>query len=233
MKPNKSHKKHKIESFLLLKRGLFLVPIIFSFIVLKLFPTVLVWLLPLMALYIIYRTIRVKGNKFKVFGMSFLISILSLFTIRTFVFQARYVANDAMSPFILRQERMFIDNTSYMFSDPNRGDIVLFDSQNGGDNIFSRVIGLPGETIEIKNGKIYINGKIQAEPFLGVKRSIYLNSDNPQIIHIPQRSYFIISDSYNYNDFTQNSISISIVRRNRVIGKIVSIFYPFNKMRQL
>jgi signal peptidase I len=230
MTPIKIHKKYKIESFLILKRGLFLVPIIFSFIVLKLVPTALIWLPPLMLLYMVYRTIRVKGNKFKVFGMSFLISILSLFTIRAYVFHARYVPNDAMTPSVLRNERMFIDNTSYIFSGPNRGDLILFDSQNGRKNSFSRVIGLPGETIEIKSGKLYINGKLQIEPFLGIRRLIYLNPVDPQIIQVPQRSYLVISDSYAYSNFTENSASI---KRKNITGKIVAVFYPFNKMKRL
>ena len=71
----------------------------------------------------------------------------------------------SMSPALSDGEYLFIDKVAYLEESPQRGDIIVF-NRSGGRQYIKRVIGLPGETIEIRGGKVLINGGVLAEPYL-------------------------------------------------------------------
>ena len=99
--------------------------------------------------------------------------------IRGFVAEARFIPSGSMLPTLQIDDRLIIDKLSYRFNNPVRGDIVVFNPTvqlekeltASGEKKFKeafikRVIGLPGEKIDVKGGKVYINGKIIAENYL-------------------------------------------------------------------
>ncbi|NEO28176.1 MAG: signal peptidase I [Kamptonema sp. SIO4C4] len=95
--------------------------------------------------------------------------------IRQFVAEARYIPSESMLPTLEVNDRLMIEKISYRFHDPQRGDIVVFnptealEQRNFRDAFIKRVVGLPGETVSLKAGKVYIDGEPLEEDYIAEK----------------------------------------------------------------
>ncbi len=96
--------------------------------------------------------------------------------------------------------------------------VVFFNPLKKGEILVKRVIGLPGETIEIMNGKVFINGKPLTEPYIKEPPSYYLRP-----IKIPPKSYFVLGDNRNNSE---DSSVYGPVPRSLITGKDVFIYWP-------
>ena len=98
-------------------------------------------------------------------------ALLVAFLIKTFLLQAFYIPSLSMAPTLQVNDRVLVNKLSYDLHDVNRGDLVVFESPpNEGSqtkDLIKRVIGLPGETVESRDGHILINGQVLEEPYLG------------------------------------------------------------------
>lgn len=98
-------------------------------------------------------------------------ALLVAFVIKTFLLQAFYIPSLSMAPTLKVNDRVLVNKLSYDLRDVNRGDLVVFESPpNEGSqtkDLIKRVIGLPGETVESRDGRILINGQVLEEPYLG------------------------------------------------------------------
>src|SRR3712207_9408793 len=78
-----------------------------------------------------------------------------------------YIGSESMVPTLMVWDRVLINKLAYDFSEPQRGDIVLFESPEGGEEpLIKRVVGLPGDTIEVRAGRLYVDGLRQREPYI-------------------------------------------------------------------
>src|SRR5699024_4408064 len=93
-----------------------------------------------------------------------IIAIIIAFIVRTFIFSTSIVDGNSMYPALEDGERVIVNKASYLISDPDRGDIVII--QHPEKNYVKRVIGLPNETIEMKDYTLYIDGKAQPSSFV-------------------------------------------------------------------
>ena len=98
-------------------------------------------------------------------------AVIVAFIIKTFLFQAFYIPSVSMEPTLKVKDRVIVNKLSYDFHDVHRGDIVVFKSPPGEEtgtvkDLIKRVIGLPGETVEARDGQILINGQPLTEPYL-------------------------------------------------------------------
>src|SRR5690625_950959 len=93
-----------------------------------------------------------------------IIAILLAFLIRTFVFATSIVEGESMYPALEDGERIVFNKIIYLLSEPERGDIVII--QHPHKNYVKRIIGLPSETIEMRNHTLYVNGKQQANTYV-------------------------------------------------------------------
>lgn len=97
-------------------------------------------------------------------------ALLVAFVIKTFLLQAFYIPSLSMAPSLKVNDRVLVNKLSYDLHDVNRGDLVVFESPpNEGSqtkDLIKRVIGLPGETVESRDGQILINGQVLDEPYL-------------------------------------------------------------------
>jgi signal peptidase I len=97
-------------------------------------------------------------------------ALLVAFIIKTFLLQAFYIPSLSMAPTLKVNDRVLVNKLSYDLHDVNRGDLVVFESPpNEGSqtkDLIKRVIGLPGETVESRDGQILINGQVLEEPYL-------------------------------------------------------------------
>jgi signal peptidase I len=119
-------------------------------------------------------------------------------------------------------ENIYINRLAYKFSSPQRGDIVTLHPPNNPDwsatPFIKRIIGLPGETIEVKQGSVYINGKVLNEPY--VKNS-FTYTMSP--ILIPAGEYFVMGDN---RDIADDSHIFGTVPRKNFIGKAWIVIWP-------
>jgi signal peptidase I len=151
----------------------------------------------------------------------FLVAIISgLFSI---TIQTRYIEQTCMLPTIKPGERLVIEKVSYHFHEPQRGDIIILKPpQNPKSAPFiKRIIGLPNETIEIKEGAVYINGSRLEEPY--IKEPI-LQPFPP--LTIAPHHYFVMGDNRNGSS---DSRSWGTLPRQNIIGRAWIRYWPPNK----
>jgi len=117
--------------------------------------------------------------------------------LRIWVFEPVYVASASMEPALAMGRRYLIDKVTLRLRPPRRGDIVLFRSPTGEDlNTGKRVIGLPGESVELKGKKVWINGRELAEPYAVHKRTgERLAGDDLGPLTVPAGSLFVLGDN--------------------------------------
>ena len=159
------------------------------------------------------------------------LSLFLAFGIRTFIAEARYIPSGSMLPTLQINDRLIIDKLSYDFSNPKRGDIVVFnptktlEAENYHEAFIKRVIGLPGDKVEVKNGKVYVNNIPLKENYLEAPPSYQWGS-----VVVPQNSYLVLGDNRN-NSY--DSHYWGFVPRQNIIGKAMFRFWPLNRLGEI
>ncbi len=170
----------------------------------------------------------VKGQRENI--QSIAVALVLTFTIQTFAAQAFYIPSGSMEPTLQINDRLMVEKLSYDFTKPERGQIVVFtppkNSFNTNDQPFiKRVIGLPGDTIEVKNGKVLINSVALDEKYIAEPPAY----DMPARI-VPQDQYFVMGDNRN-NSF--DSHIWGFLPSKNVIGRAVFRFWPLDRLGSL
>ncbi len=153
-----------------------------------------------------------------------LVNTLQAYSIRNFVAEARYIPSGAMLPTLQINDRLIIDKWSYRFQSPKQGDIVVFlptetlKQQNFKDAFIKRVIGLPGDQVEIKGGKVYVNNQPLQENYIEDAPNYQFG---PVTVH--PNSYFVLGDNRN-NSY--DSHYWGFVPKENIIGKATKRFWP-------
>lgn len=148
--------------------------------------------------------------------------------IRTLVAEARYIPSSSMEPTLEINDRLIIEKISYRFRTPQRGDVVVFSptdklrEQNFKDAFIKRVIGLPGETVQVKGGKVYINGTALREKYI---EEIPEYKYGP--VTVPTDQYLVLGDNRN-NSY--DSHYWGFVPRKNLIGRAVVRFWPLDRL---
>ncbi len=159
------------------------------------------------------------------------LSAVLAFGIRTFVAEARYIPSGSMLPTLQINDRLIVDKLGYHFKDPQRCDVVVFSptdtlqQQNFHDAFIKRVIGLPGDKVEVKNGRVIINDQPLRENYI---------ADQPQYqygpVTVPQDSYLVLGDNRN-NSY--DSHYWGFVPRDHIIGRAIVRFWPMNRLGEI
>jgi signal peptidase I len=154
------------------------------------------------------------------------------FGVRIAAAQCYLIPSGSMKPTLEVSDRLFVDTISYHLINPHRGDIVVFTppeavvkQENSRDPYVKRVIGLPGEKVEIKNGQVYINDWSLSENYIANKPDY---TWGPKIV--PLNSYLVLGDNRNYS---YDSHLWGFVERDRIIGRAVVRFWPLNRISGL
>ncbi len=160
----------------------------------------------------------------KTLALSF---VLALGT-RTSIAEARFVPTGSMQPTIEIDDHLLIDKVSYRFGAPQRGDIIVFapplalEQQNMRDALVKRVIGLPGEQIEIKNGQVFVDGQALSENYTKEAADYTLQSTQ-----IPPDQYLVLGDNRNNSN---DSHVWGFVPREKIIGRVLVRYWPLNRV---
>src|SRR5687767_6567111 len=86
--------------------------------------------------------------------------------VRPFVLEAFRIPSESMVPTLLVGDRVFVNKFIYRFTEPERGDVVVFESVNGGEeDLIKRIVALAGDEVEVRNGTLLVNGEAREEPY--------------------------------------------------------------------
>ena len=145
------------------------------------------------------------------------------------LFQTVTIQENAMEPTLAVGEKFFVNKAVYKVSSPKRGDIIVFKTNVTDDAALHirRVIGLPGESVLIKDGKIYINGELYEEA------GDYPDISNPGLaetsISLESGEYFVLGDNRNNSEDSRYS-DIGNIKKNYIVGKLWFTVSPRSKM---
>jgi signal peptidase I len=145
-----------------------------------------------------------------------------------FLYQPVKVEGTSMAPLLSDQERIFINKFVYRFEPIERGDVVVFwYPLDKSKSFIKRVIGLPGETIELRGGRLYLNGAEQKEIYIPPS---YLDSSSYGPTTIPVGNYFVMGD---HRDSSNDSRVFGTVGRPYIYGKAVFAYWPVDHFGSL
>ena len=159
------------------------------------------------------------------------LSAVLAFGIRSFVAEARYIPSGSMLPTLQINDRLIIDKISYNFRNPERGDIVVFSptdalkAQNFKDAFIKRLLGLPGDKVEVKEGRVYVNDQLLKENYIDEKPNYNFGP-----VTVPPNQYLVLGDNRN-NSY--DSHYWGFVPRDHIIGKAVVRFWPLDRVGEL
>lgn len=148
------------------------------------------------------------------------------YLIVTFVGQRTVVSGTSMVPTLQDKDNLITDKISYRFRDPERYDIIVLRVESQHENFIKRVIGLPGETVQIVGGRVYINGELLESDVYG--NELMINPGRAfQPITLGEDEYFVLGD--NRNDSADSRIEeVGNVDKSRIIGRAFVRIWPFN-----
>lgn len=183
-----------------------------------------------------------KGNRF------FIFFLVAMFMFRSAVADWNSVPTGSMKPTILEGDRILVNKIAYdirvpfthisllKLSDPKRGDIIVFDSKAADERLVKRVVGVPGDTVEMRNNVLWINGKRLAyrdmpapapatdrlENLSGIEHAVRIRNflSGFQPVKVPEGHYLVLGDN---RDNSADSRVIGFVPRGEIVGRTRSV----------
>ena len=153
-----------------------------------------------------------------------LIIIGLTYLIITYVGQRTRVSGSSMETTLSDGDNLIVDKLSYRFQDPKRFDIVVFPYKYEENTYYiKRIIGLPGDTVQVKDGYTYINGELLESDIYGAEVMIEAGTASEPIT-LGEEEYFVLGDNRNHS-LDSRDPSVGILKREDLIG-----IYPFDKM---
>ncbi len=151
-----------------------------------------------------------------------LVVLISL--VRAVVLQPYIIPSSSMEPTLMPGDRILVNRLAYRFWVPNRGDIVVFAFPLDPKRTFvKRIIALEGETVELKENQVFINGRVIQEPYLKA-------GDYPPYgpLTIPKGKVLVLGDNRNQSG---DSREWGLLEKSYLIGKSWFVYYPLNRLR--
>lgn len=156
---------------------------------------------------------------------SIVIAVILAVVIRYFVFQPFYIPSESMKPTLMVGDRIIVNKFLYRFQPPKRGDVMVFKyPKDESRDFIKRIIGLPGDTLEIRDSLLFINGKQVEEPWL--PSGLMFVGQPPT--KIPPGNYFMMGDNRNNSE---DSRVWGFVPEKNIVGKAVVVFWPVDRMQ--
>lgn len=152
-----------------------------------------------------------------------LIALVIVILVRGFIVTPSVVKGDSMQPNLYDGDRIIISKLSSI----NRFDEIAFVAPNGEDNYVKRVIGLPGDEIEIINDTLYINGTVYAEDYLTENYSEEVSIRYFSTEKIPEGTYFVMGDNRKHS---YDSREFGVINKDSIIGEVVFRIWPLDSI---
>jgi signal peptidase I len=167
-------------------------------------------------------------KEIRVWTRDLLIAIGLALVIIVFLYQPVKVEGTSMAPLLSDQERIFINKFVYRFEPIERGDVVVFwYPLDHTKSFIKRVVGLPGETVEIRQGTLYVNGKVVPEPYVPPQ---YEDSSDFGPVRVPKDSFFVLGD---HRISSNDSRVFGPVSSQYIYGRAVFAYWPVDHFGSL
>jgi signal peptidase I len=149
---------------------------------------------------------------------------ISIFLV-IFVIQPVKVEGTSMQPHLTDQDRIFVNRFIYRFSDIHRGDVVVFRyPKDHSKSFIKRVMGIPGDEVEIREGAVVVNGSRLDEPYLSPK---YQDPQSFPKVVVPRGQYFVLGDRRNSSN---DSRHWGFVAQDLIYGKAIFSYWPITHL---
>ena len=137
------------------------------------------------------------------------------------------IKGQSMHPNFPDGEYLLTEKVSYYRNDPQRGDVVVFKPPISEDEFIKRVIGVPGDTISVSNGKVYLNGQELIEDYIKVNTSGGSFLSEGETYTVPEGNYFVLGDNRPHSSDSRSwgPVTKKVIKAG---GKAWIIYFPFN-----
>ncbi len=167
---------------------------------------------------------------------SIVIAIVLALFVRTFIMGVFKIPTGSMRPTLIEGDHILVNRFIYNFITPKRGEIIVFKStEEKKKYIIKRLIALGGETVQIKDGRVYVNGTLVDELVddeLSFSNRFYYNrgdfGQEDQKIDVPEDSFYVLGDN---SSGSRDSRYWGFVPKKRLVGKAFLIYWPFKRIK--
>jgi len=159
------------------------------------------------------------GSALREMVETILLTLLIYVLIRTFLIENYRVVGHSMVPTLADKQFLVVNKLDYRLRDPRRGEIIVFfDPRDGDRKLIKRIVGLPGETIEIHNGQVLVNGQALDEPYIQ-NRGLY--SESPTLV--PEDHVYVLGDNRSNSSDSHNWGTLP---EDKIVGRAWFSYWP-------
>jgi signal peptidase I len=169
-----------------------------------------------------------KQSQTKELLKTIVLAVVVALCVRMFVLEIYLVDGTSMVPTLEDSEYLFVNKFIYRFRQPKVGEIIVF--KFAGDkrkDFIKRVIAVGGQTVEIKNGQVFVDGEETNEPFIS---ELTLGHFGP--VKVPEGKYFVLGDNRNHSSDSRFP-EVGFIDPKTIEGKAVFVFWPLNSAKKL
>ena len=164
---------------------------------------------------------RSRGGEFL---ESVVVALILAILIRLFILQPFYIPSGSMEPTLLPGDRIVVGKVGLFFGQPKPGDVVVFHYPlDPRQDFVKRLIASGGQTVELRQSRLYIDGKLVAQPYL--PPGLTFADFGP--VTVPSGTYFMLGDNRNNSD---DSRVWGFVKQNLVVGRVLFIYWPLDRI---
>ena len=168
------------------------------------------------------------GEEVKDWLVSIVVAVVLAFLIRQFVVELYIVDGPSMRPTLQSQQRLVVNKFIYRFRAPEKGEILVFQyPRDPSRDFIKRVIAVPGDTVEIKDGRVLVNDQVLSEDYILEKT----RGDYPKST-VPEGTVFVMGDNRN-NSEDSRCADVGFVPGALIKGKAVLVFWPLSELKSL
>jgi signal peptidase I len=165
----------------------------------------------------------VKLKRWGLWGCIFLVALMLAIIVNKYGLSLSIVNGTSMRPTLQNGDRLLVNKWELLFGHPHKGDVITFeDPEQKGRNLVKRVVGVPGDTITIHNGKLYRNGKRANEPYIDVS----IQDDDYGPVKVAPGTVFVMGDNrHRYASRDSRYQSVGLVPYGLINGKVEFILW--------
>ena len=166
--------------------------------------------------------LRAVGETLFIVAAAFVLALM----IQAFVVKSYVIPTPSMVPTLMEGDRVMVNRFIFRFTEPKRGDVIVFQTDLNKDPLIKRVVGVGGDRIAVRDGRLYLNGEAQVEPELN--DPVMLGEFKE--VTVPPGEFFMMGDNRNESG---DSRVFGPIKRNIILGRAFLRFWPLNRLHWL
>lgn len=160
------------------------------------------------------------------------VAFVIMMLLNLFVFNLSMVKGQSMQPTLVERDRLFVNKIVYHLATPSRSDVIVLRDPSEGvekkDFLVKRIVGLPGDTIEVRDHHLYVNGERQAETYTDIE----VQDPDFGPITLEPDHFFVMGDN-RHEGKSKDSRVFGSITSDQIVGKAEFIFWPFSELKKL